>query len=47
MEETLSPRHDMVQYMSNYWKWRSFLENKTVVEKWLREQDFSGDVSSY
>ena len=25
MEDTCSLRHDMVEYVSNYWKWRSCL----------------------
>ena len=33
MEVTLSPSHDMAEYVNNYWKWRSCLGNKTLVEK--------------
>ena len=35
MEETFSPSHDIVEYMSSYWKWGKF----------LGEQDFSGEVT--
>ena len=47
MEETFSPSHDMTEYVNNYWKWRSYLGNKTLVERLLGEQDFSRGVSSY
>ena len=37
MKETFSPSHDMVEYMSIYWKWG----------KLLWEQSSTGDMDNY